>query len=168
MVPGFRMRALGVFVGFASLSVLHSDASLAGDATPVQLTVGDTTTLVLDGNPSTGYTWALDGTPGAAVTVDLTGYVKPALQPGERPLLGGAQRFEVLLTGAQPGRATLVFKYVKAGTPAPAKTKEYAVEVLDAAADGKPDDAQPDAIQDPTSPEPSDSADDLFADPNGN
>jgi predicted secreted protein len=101
---------------------------------PVQLSVGETATLQLDGSASTGYSWHLKGPPEEyrqVLNIQVVGYAKPVLAPGERPLLGAPQKFQVVLTGIDAGRAYLVFNYVKAGETAPAKTQAYKIEVLD-------------------------------------
>lgn len=163
----FHGLAAVLAAGAAFLVATTPQAALAQE-TPVQLTVGDTTTLLLDGNPSTGYTWVLDGAPGRAVSVDVKGYVKPELKPGERPLLGKPQKFEVFVSGQEPGRASLVFKYVKAGTAAPGNTKTFAIEVLDEAQRVPDEGAGSGSIEipDPTTDVPVDSRTDMFADPN--
>ena len=115
--------------------------------TRVQVTVGDTTTLELDGNPSTGYAWAIDKVP-KSVTVDLLGYAKRELAPGERPVLGAPQKFQVLVTGVAPGTATLVFKYVRANDPKVAKTQEVSAEVVGEAPDASPEEEGSDPPQD--------------------
>lgn len=148
----------------ASSLVLSTHGALA-QATPIQLTAGESTTLVLDGNPSTGYTWALDGAvPKDVVTVDVLGYASPELKPGERPKLGAPQKFQVIVTGVNAGHADLVFRYVKAGTPQPARTQGFAIEVLEAAGDAaqKPG---PEPTPDPTADRPEDTRNDMFADP---
>lgn len=155
-----------VLAAGAGLLMAMPPQTASAQETPVQLTVGDTTMLVLDGNPSTGYTWVLDGAPGRVVSVELKGYVKPELKPGERPLLGKPQKFEVFVSGNEPGRASLVFKYVKAGAAAPGNTKTFAIEVLDEAQRVPDEGAGSDAIPDPTTDVPVDSRTDMFADPN--
>lgn len=115
---------------------------------PVQLSVGETATLQLDGSASTGYSWHLSGRPDQyrqILDIQVIGYMKPVAAPGERPLLGAPQKFQVVLTGIDAGRAYLVFKYLKAGETAPAKTQAYEIEVLDDAtvSDDEADDGSP-------------------------
>jgi predicted secreted protein len=115
---------------------------------PVQLSVGETATLQLDGSASTGYSWHLKGPPDQyqqVLNIQMVGYTKPVLAPGERPLLGAPQKFQVVLTGIDAGRAYLVFNYLKAGEAAPAKTQAYKIEVLDDAtvSDDEADDGSP-------------------------
>lgn len=148
------------------LMVLGGIGGAFAQATPVQLAVGESRALALEGNPSTGYGWVLEGAPGAGggvVSVDVQGYV-----PDERPRLGAPAPFQVLLTGLARGRATLTFNYVKPGTATVASRRSFAVEVIGEAAAQPPDvdAAQEDAAEDPTAEKPPVSADDLFADPN--
>lgn len=140
-------RRLGVPLGLAAALVFGPIFRLAlAQDVPVQVSVGDSATLQLDGNPSTGYSWVLASSP-KIVTVDLLGYAKRELAPGERPVLGAPQKFQVLVTGVAPGSATLVFQYVKAGG-APAKTQEFAVEVVGEAPSAPPEEGSADLPQD--------------------
>lgn len=133
--------ATGILVLMAAL-LPHS--ARANDI-PVQITVGDTTTLELDGDPSTGHRWILNEPPPAnIVTVDIQGFVNPG--PGTPPPQPGAPaKFVVLLTAVDAGRIYLVFDYVKPGEAKPEKTQAYKVEVLDDAnaAQALPDDGSP-------------------------
>jgi predicted secreted protein len=129
MLWGFcrRVRWGAIAAGVLSVSVLPHQ-SLAQD-TRIQVSVGDTETVQLDGNPSTGYAWVVDAVPNI-VSVDVLGYAKADLKPGERPKLGAPAKFQVLVTGVEQGSAKLVFKYVKGQTGEPAKTQEIAVDVV--------------------------------------
>lgn len=151
------------------LAVFANVTSVRAQATPIQLTVGDTTTLLLDGNPSTGYVWELEDPRDAAdcVSVDDMGYIKKERAAGERPVLGAPQKFQVLVTGQKPCTATLAFKYVRSGTPEPASRREFAIEVLGDAANPAPQEEAPDLAPDPTSDPVTDGKGDLFADPDG-
>jgi len=154
----FRHSFVGVLAVAAVAAVVMADDVLA-QAEPIQITEGDTTTLQLDGNPSTGYSWVLQEEPrdySQFVSIDVLGYSKPEPKPGERPLLGAPKKFQVLVTGIAAGRAVLVFNYVKAGTPAPAKTQQFTIEVLDRASGGGAAGSSDD-----------DSRRDLFAKPDG-
>jgi hypothetical protein len=134
-MPGSALwRCVGALLAVGVLGVIVIRHEALAQVTPIQITVGDTVTLQLDGNPSTGYSWVLQDAPReyfAFVSVDVLGYAKPALKPGERPVLGAAQKFQVLVTGIDAGHANLVFNYLKAGDPTPARTAEFAIEVLD-------------------------------------
>lgn len=121
-----------VLAALALAFSLAVPAHAANDENP-QVGVGATTTLELEGNPSTGYAWVLDAQASEnadLVTVKDAGYATPSAEPGARPVLGAPkkQRFEV--TGVAPGQAMLVFGYVRSGDAAPAKTLEFLVEVI--------------------------------------
>ena len=150
-----------------ALATVADVPSVRAQATPIQLTVGDTTTLLLDGNPSTGYVWELEDPQGEAgcVSVDVLGYVKKDRAAGERPVLGAPQTFQVLVTGRKPCTAALGFKYVRSGTPEPASRREFSIEVLGDTANS-PSEQTPDLAPDPTSDPVTDGKGDLFADPN--
>jgi predicted secreted protein len=132
-------------VALAAMAV--QDLATAEDIS-VQLSVGETATLQLDGAASTGYSWHLKGPPDQyqqVLNIQVVGYTKPVLAPGERPLLGAQQKFQVVLSGIDAGRAYLVFNYLKAGETVPAKTQAYKIEVLDDAtvSDDEADDGSP-------------------------
>ncbi len=151
-----------------ALATVANVSSVRAQATPIQLTVGDTTTLLLDGNPSTGYVWEPENPKDAAGCVSLTDmrHIKKAPAAGERPVLGAPQKFQVLVTGQKPCTATLAFKYVRSGTAEPASRREFAIEVLGDAGNPAAGEASPDLAPDPTSDPVTDGKDDLFADPN--
>lgn len=184
-----RMRSSGGFLGRGDVSIHRLTCSAAALATtlalamivgaqtvsaqavPIQLTVGDTTTLLLDGTPSTGARWVLEK-PAAEtarlVAVDVRGYVSKEPQPGERPAVGAQRTFQVLVTGIAPGKGLLAFKSVREGMPTPAARKEFAIEVLDEAVKAPATDdtpVLPDDARDPTSEPITDTPKDMFADP---
>jgi len=136
------------------LSVLPLLAAAPGSFaqdTHIQVSVGETATVQLDGSPSTGFSWVLGAVP-KIVTVDLLGYAKPVLAPGERPKLGAPQKFQALVTGLAPGTATLAFTYVRGPGGEPAKTHEVLVDVV-----GEPPDPP---AQDPLGNPPQDAMED--------
>lgn len=166
----FRIRRSIVRCAASFAAVLISGGASAQE-TPVQLSVGETKTLELEGNPSTGYAWVLNearGTGGQVVSVDVRGYVPGAKRSGERQRLGAPAPFQVLLTGIKPGHVSLTFDYARGGAPSAGSSRSFAVEVLDAAA-AEPqsvDPAQEEAGEDPTADRPVEAPGDLFADPN--
>lgn len=106
-------------------------ARAANDEIP-QVHVGETTTITLDANPSTGYAWVFDGNASEnadLVTVEDLGFAPAPAMSGQRPVLGAPkpQRFSV--TGVAAGTATLKFHYVRAGSD-PAKSTDVVVEVI--------------------------------------
>lgn len=74
---------------------------------PVSLKPGEQATIILDSNPTTGYSWELTSAPDTAVVRIVSDtYVPPAQQiPGA----GGKQ--EIRIEGVAAGTATLEFGY---------------------------------------------------------
>lgn len=109
----------------------QAPARAANDET-AQVSVGATTMLELDGNPSTGYSWAFDA--GASENAELVtvvdgGYAAAAADPGKRPVLGAPKKQKFEVTGVAAGEAKLVFHYARAGGE-PEKTEVRVVEVI--------------------------------------
>ena len=131
LFSAFRVGAvLGVILAAVGAMV---PASFAANDETLQVSVGASAILELDGNPSTGYTWVLDE--GASANADLVtvadqGYSAAAAEPGKRPLLGAPKKQKFEVTGVAAGEVKLVFNYVRSGDAAPAKTAEYVVEVI--------------------------------------
>ncbi|MFZ4668117.1 MAG: protease inhibitor I42 family protein [Microthrixaceae bacterium] len=74
---------------------------------PVSLKPGEQATIILESNPTTGYSWELTSAPDTAVVrVVSDTYVPPAEQ---MPGAGGKQ--EILIEGVGAGTATLEFGY---------------------------------------------------------
>ena len=126
----WRGAAAAVFLLVAGLA-----PGFAANDETLQVMVGATTTIELDGNPSTGYSWVLDaaGSENAElVSLADQGYAAAAAaEPGKRPVLGAPkkQRFEV--TGVAAGEAKLKFDYVRSTREA-AKSVDVVVEVIGA------------------------------------
>lgn len=76
---------------------------------PVDLTVGGTATIELEGNVTTGYTWTVSQEPDAAVVKVVSNeYVAPE---GGAPGAGGHQK--VVLEGVSAGTTTLEMIYAR-------------------------------------------------------
>lgn len=126
---GRRTAAACLVAGGLAAAALLSSAH-AGE---IQVYIGDSTTVELPGNLSTGYSWVLDD--GASegpefVKVEDLGYAKRELKEGERPVLGAPQQQQFRVTGLEAAHVKLVFMYVKGRDTPPAKTQEVAIEVL--------------------------------------
>lgn len=103
----------------------------ANDEIP-QVHVGATTTIELDGNPSTGYAWVLDAAESenaGLVTVEDAASAPTADEPGKRPVLGAPKKQRFNVTGVSAGTAKLKFNYVRLGGES-AKSTDVVVEVL--------------------------------------
>lgn len=132
--PVVAQRAWGLPMGLLLAVVFFSAErlALAANDETAQVNVGATTTLELDGNPSTGYSWGFDA--GASENADLVtvvdaGYGAAAADPGKRPVLGAPKKQKFEVTGIAAGEAKLVFRYARAGGE-PEKTEERVVEVI--------------------------------------
>jgi len=167
MEPMCRRSMMGL-----ALAVLLTAGGAWADPpqpTPLQITVGETRTLSLEGNPQ-GNVWVLRderGMDGKVVSVDVRGYVPGATRSAAEPQNAGSAEYRILLAGVAPGRVTLTFDYVQSGAKAVLASRSYAVEVIGEAAQVPPDDGIPLLEgEDPTSDKPAEQPGDLFADPN--
>lgn len=130
LAPRFCTRAASV-VAAAMILLFPLAGARAQEALTVQ--VNESTTVELDGNPSTGYRWQLDD--GASESANLVqvedlGYAKRELKPGERPVLGAPSKYQFRVTGLEVGTAKLVFNYVRGQETAPGKTQTVSIEVM--------------------------------------
>ncbi len=128
-----RRSILVASVAFAAIRLAFAPLGASAQSGPIEVGVGDTATIELDGNPSTGFRWVLDdGASESAglVRVEDLGYVKRELAAGERPVLGAPSKYQFLVTGLEAGSVKLVFTYVRGNDTAPAKTQEVPIEVV--------------------------------------
>lgn len=94
---------------------------------PVSLKVGETVTIVLDANPTTGYQWEPAVEPDASVVrIVSDNYEAPA---SDAMGAGGTQR--LVIEGVAAGTTELELKYIRPWEPdaAPAETASYQVTV---------------------------------------
>lgn len=125
---------LGAVAAVAFLLVAGLAPGRAANDETLQVMVGATTTIELDGNPSTGYAWVLDaaGSENAdLVSLADQGYAAAAAEPGKRPVLGAPKKQRFAVTGVAAGEAKLKFDYVRS-TGEAAKSVDVVVEVLGA------------------------------------
>jgi predicted secreted protein len=132
LAPAFaRKLARAATIATAVMMSVTPLAARAQEALSVQ--VNESTTVELDGNPSTGYSWQLDdgaSEGGELVKVEDLGYVKRELKPGERPVLGAPSKYQFRVTGLEAGAVKLVFNYVRGRETTPGKTQEVSIEVI--------------------------------------
>jgi inhibitor of cysteine peptidase len=132
LVPAFA-RKLSRAATIAAAVMLAAAPLAARAQEALSVRVNESTTVELDGNPSTGYRWELDdgaSEGGELVKVEDLGYAKRELKPGERPLLGAPSKYQFRVTGLEAGAVKLVFNYVRGRETAPAKTQDVSIEVL--------------------------------------
>ena len=103
------MKTLSSFIvaAMAALPVLAAEAP--EPPTPVNLLVGQKVTIMLDGNPTTGYLWeqAGDLPAGSAVSVNLS--CEP--EPGDMFLCGAPMPTRLTIAGVKPGKAEVHMVY---------------------------------------------------------
>ena len=75
---------------------------------------GDTITLPIVENPTTGYSWELSNSNPTALTIVSAEYTQPKQKEGELPLCGAPGVKTFVLKAAQAGSTTLLFKYRRA------------------------------------------------------
>lgn len=127
------MKTLGSFLmaALVAVPVLAQDAAVA--PTPVNLQVGQKVTVLLDGNPTTGYIWRqTDALPAdAPVTVDLRCV---ATEEGGM-CCGFPTPTSLTITAVKPGTQVVRVVYARPWEKgkAPLREKSFAVKVAPAA-----------------------------------
>jgi predicted secreted protein len=134
MIPTrlFSCNRGAIVAAAAAVLLALAPGEVQAQASEMQVGVGDSATVELDGNPSTGFRWELDdgaSENGNLVKVEDLGYAKREVKPGERPVLGAPSKYRFLVTGLEAGSVKLVFNYGRGRDTPPAKTQEVSVEV---------------------------------------
>jgi inhibitor of cysteine peptidase len=80
----------------------------------IDISTGETFEVVLEGNPTTGYSWIVEA--GDAGVVEVTG--EPAFEP-ESDLVGAGGEFTFTFEGKAPGTTTLEMAYRRSFETAP-------------------------------------------------
>lgn len=96
-------------------------------STPIDVTAGEEFSIVLDSNPTTGYSWRLAGKPDESI-VQL---VRAKFQPPETQLKGGGGTRLYTFRAAVPGETTISLEYVRPWEKKrrPARKESFAVTV---------------------------------------
>lgn len=119
---------LMMLAALAALPVLAADAK---PAAPLNLRVGQKVSLVLDGNPTTGYIWQLKPAlpAGSPVQVELS-----LVRNEEENCCGFPTPTTLTMTGVKPGTQLVRVVYARPWEKgkAPAQEKRFAVTVLPA------------------------------------
>lgn len=108
------------------------DAPAAKDevSVSIDLTVGKSSSVILDGNPTTGFLWEIVSVSSDAVKAE-TAIVATPMKKGEQPVCGAPSPTQVTFTGVKPGKSTVVLEYKRPwekDTPA-WKTMTFTVNV---------------------------------------
>jgi len=108
-IVSIAAAALLTAAGCASGSPAHRELTAGDDGGRLRLFAGDTLTVELASNPTTGYRWQV-AEPGSPEVLKATGdeFVAPA---GDRCGAPGRQRLS--FTAAAPGETTLRLVYVR-------------------------------------------------------
>ena len=80
----------------------------------IEISTGDTFEVILQGNPTTGFSWIVES--GDASIVEVTG--EPAYEP-ESDLVGAGGEFTFVFEGKSPGTTTLELAYRRSFETAP-------------------------------------------------
>lgn len=89
-----------------------ASATVTDPSKPIEATVGEEVTIVVDSNPTTGYEWTVTGEPDAVIAEPVGS--TPA-SGGPRPGQGGTQTFTFKATGA--GTTTITLTYARSFAP---------------------------------------------------
>lgn len=112
----FAASAALLFAGHVATAEVSAD--ICADEAPaiavtMELTVGQSDSVVLDGNPTTGFTWNIAEQKGDAAEVSLElRHAEPA--DDEPPLCGAPTPTVVTVTGVKPGSSTITLEYKRA------------------------------------------------------
>lgn len=104
------------------------DQSVRPDpAEPLELGVGDKVSLVLESNPTTGYSWQITVADESVARVASDNYLPPA---GDTTRMGASGKQAVEIEGVGPGETTVEAVYLRPFEPdSPAQTETWTVEV---------------------------------------
>ena len=123
---------VGLLIGVAGCdpgSILSGAPPISTPGVPIAAKVGQEFTITLPSNPTTGFRWALVGTPDSArvaLVGDGSRYVNTE---GNQPGAGGVEIWTFRGVGA--GQATITLQYSRPNDPniAPGPTETFTVNV---------------------------------------
>ncbi len=131
------MERKGIYTGLAGIlvvivilgigmSTINSFDESSNNAT-VTVTQGDTVAISLGENPSTGFRWVVNVTPGLAITGDTYGSGNPVGEMMGMVGVGGTRTWH--LTALQAGSQTFSAVKVRADVPYPVNTYSITFQV---------------------------------------
>lgn len=122
------MKTLAAFFMAAACAVAQETAPAEAPEL-ITVRVGETVTVTLDGNPTTGFTWNVASVSSDAVKVS-TAIMPAKLKKGEPPVCGAPAPTQVTFTGVKPGKSTVVLEYKRTWETEPAaRTMTFVVTV---------------------------------------
>ena len=98
----------------------------------LNLKVGATLPLSIEGNPTTGYNWEYKSATGAVEVKDMGAQPKTAPKEGEHPMMGAPSMMNYGFRGVKAGKDTVTFVYRRSFEPesiAPIKKIKWVVVV---------------------------------------
>lgn len=99
-------------------------------AVTVEVKVGEHASLLLNGNPTTGYLWEVADKQGDAATAE-TRILPPAqMKEDKPPLCGGPSPTELTFTGVKPGKTTVTMEYKRPWEKGEPAMKRLTFEVI--------------------------------------
>lgn len=127
------MKQLFAWLAAAACAVAQETVEMP--AVPVALHVGETASVILAGNPTTGYSWTLTepvkvGGP-VFVSLALVNDEPPCGADAENPCCGKPRPTEVRMTGVHSGVMSFTVQYSRVWEPnvPPLKTQTFVVTV---------------------------------------
>lgn len=124
-----------LFVATALFAGENADASYVPFEFPdrafmlLAVKAGDSVTLPIEENPTTGYAWELDNSNAASLALVSSKYSQPQQKEGELPLCGAPGVKTFIFKATKAGSSTLVFKYRRAWEKDVAPIKQVTVFV---------------------------------------
>lgn len=101
-----KSAGLSLFIFFLLLLCLPMQ-NQAGET--VQVYAGDDFSIVLESNPTTGYSWQLSSLPGK----ELISFINSYFETKESAAVGASGRQVWIFKALKAGRTTIYFKYVR-------------------------------------------------------
>jgi inhibitor of cysteine peptidase len=116
---------LGVAAAFAGTVVLVTNSSDIH-----RLPIGDSISITLPNNPTTGYQWSFDIVDGKSTLVEITSEVNNTDDAQNRIMVGTPGSVTYTITGKITGFCIVEFYYGRSWEHRPIKTLRYKVKVV--------------------------------------
>ncbi len=127
-----RIKIIALTLTVVTLLVALGGCSLlgiGGEPGPLEInmtgTVGVPFTVVLEGNPTTGYLWDVEHNP-AALKLLTDEYVADEAAQGT---LGGGGKYRFTFEPQRAGETTVIFRYQRSGDAEPSRMLVYRLKV---------------------------------------
>lgn len=125
---GHILRAAVMPVALLLLLALPGPGAIQAADQSVQLAPGQRTTVQLEENPTTGYRWQIDRAGSADLTIVRIDDLGFSAREGAAPVgAPGVHRWSI--EGVSPGKARIVFEYLRPWEKEAVRRHEISVEV---------------------------------------